>query len=165
MAPTIWCSFLTEVTLLLWNNEMTCFLTKFSKCSDHSAELKAGWFHLCFRFVHGLHDSSVTHSIGKERTAHSATSASSTGSGIFCSYCHKVFHSVSGKQRHERLHTGNVHTCLTCGVPFTTEDNLRRHSQIHKRERTKFFCSNCGRSFTRSDNRNAHQKICLSQGQ
>ncbi|EIN09126.1 hypothetical protein PUNSTDRAFT_67673, partial [Punctularia strigosozonata HHB-11173 SS5] len=44
-----------------------------------------------------------------------------------------------------------------CGKVFTRENDLRRHSTIHKGER-KYACPKCGKPFNRKDAMERHRR-------
>ena len=64
-----------------------------------------------------------------------------------CLYCGKLYRSRSGKQQHERFHTGRTVNCTTCGKCFPTKIGLKLH-QDAAHDNIKYTCELCTRSFS-----------------
>lgn len=75
-----------------------------------------------------------------------------------CSYCGRQFSHKSNRITHEKLHKKEQsaeYFCDQCGFITNTQNNLKRHKQVHSDIR-KYVCSTCGAKFRTSSGLNLH---------
>ena len=81
-----------------------------------------------------------------------------------CELCRKCFATVSGRNRHRRLHEGERHACQVCTSLFNRKDSLNEHiKSVHQGEKP-YPCTECGKDFSHRGNLRQHIKS-IHQGE
>ncbi|KAH0508961.1 Zinc finger protein 419 [Microtus ochrogaster] len=76
-----------------------------------------------------------------------------------CSYCGKVFTSISHLNRHWKIHTGEKpFQCSECGKSFSQKAFLIKHFRMHTGEKP-YRCSECGKAFKHNISLISHQGL------
>ncbi|KAM9426676.1 uncharacterized protein KZ484_021513 isoform 2-T2 [Pholidichthys leucotaenia] len=76
-----------------------------------------------------------------------------------CSFCGKLFSSVTGYNFHISMHAGNApFECEVCGRNFTEKSILQSHRWVHEKEKP-YKCDVCPKSFGVNRLLTAHRKV------
>ena len=79
-----------------------------------------------------------------------------------CEKCPKQFSSNDVLEKHAETHIQNP--CVTCGITFSTQGNLKRHilrihdTEIGEKNKELITCSQCVKSFSKNANLKRHMK-------
>lgn len=106
--------------------------------------------------------------LGHQVTASGGEAPKSTESGeaihpekknCKCTYCGKVFTSISHLNRHWKIHTGEKpFQCSECGKSFSQKAFLIKHFRMHTGEKP-YRCSECGKAFKHNISLISHQGL------
>ncbi|XP_021022206.1 zinc finger protein 419-like isoform X1 [Mus caroli] len=76
-----------------------------------------------------------------------------------CTYCGKIFTSISHLNRHWKIHTGEKpFQCSECGKSFSQKAFLIKHFRMHTGEKP-YRCSECGKAFKHNISLISHQGL------
>ncbi|NP_766326.2 uncharacterized protein LOC232853 [Mus musculus] len=76
-----------------------------------------------------------------------------------CTYCGKIFTSISHLNRHWKIHTGEKpFQCTECGKSFSQKAFLIKHFRMHTGEKP-YRCSECGKAFKHNISLISHQGL------
>ncbi|KAK7803997.1 hypothetical protein U0070_008178 [Myodes glareolus] len=108
----------------------------------------------------GLLTHQVTSSGGETpRTTGSGEAIHPEKKNCKCSYCGKVFTSISHLNRHRMIHTGEKpFQCSECGKSFSQKAFLIKHFRMHTGEKP-YRCSECGKAFKHNISLVSHQRV------
>lgn len=108
----------------------------------------------------GLLTHQVTSSGGETpRTTESGEAIHPEKKNCKCSYCGKVFTSISHLNRHRMIHTGEKpFQCSECGKSFSQKAFLIKHFRMHTGEKP-YRCGECGKAFKHNISLISHQGL------
>ncbi|EDL83198.1 similar to 5730403M16Rik protein [Rattus norvegicus] len=76
-----------------------------------------------------------------------------------CTYCGKIFTSISHLNRHWKIHTGEKpFQCSECGKSFSQKAFLIKHFRMHTGEKP-YRCGECGKAFKHNISLISHQGL------
>ncbi|XP_052028228.1 zinc finger protein 419-like isoform X1 [Apodemus sylvaticus] len=76
-----------------------------------------------------------------------------------CTYCGKIFTSISHLNRHWKIHTGEKpFRCSECGKSFSQKAFLVKHFRMHTGEKP-YRCGECGKAFKHNISLISHQGL------
>ena len=75
-----------------------------------------------------------------------------------CTQCAKLVLTASDLRKPMLTHGEKTHKCDFCSYSATTGPYLKRHMNIHTREK-QFTCTECDKSFSESGSLNIHKRI------
>ena len=71
--------------------------------------------------------------------------------------CYYFLFSLKDQRKHQKQNNSKNHQCPECGKGFSTEQNLRLHSQYHT-GKFSYYCGQCRRGFYHKSHYDEHMR-------
>ena len=78
-----------------------------------------------------------------------------------CTKCEKAYSDKNALEYHEKKHENIKFTCNLCGVQFSSDRSLMKHSELkhgEKSQASEYRCEKCDTSFSIKSNYNRHNR-------